>query len=164
MEHVHQAPGGPALATPLPAETLPPPAPSSRAALSTVPPSLRSLTPAPARARSQPPPKHVRASVIPADPEVRGRATLPAPATTATVKGTPPPPPSRRSDTRRPAAVAASRSHVPWSGRDAARVSIVKSSTEPGLFYVRLLENGKEPFEGVEGLLVSLDPEASLSP
>lgn len=51
-----------------------------------------------------------------------------------------------------------------WSGRDAARVSIVKSSTEPGLFYVRMLENGKPPPEGVEGLLVALDPEATLCP
>ncbi len=40
----------------------------------------------------------------------------------------------------------------------------MKSSTEPGLFYVRLLENGKAPLEGVEGLLVALDPEATLCP
>jgi hypothetical protein len=43
-------------------------------------------------------------------------------------------------------------------------VSIVKSSTEPGLFYVRVLEDGKQPFEGVEGLLVALDPEGRLLP
>jgi hypothetical protein len=51
-----------------------------------------------------------------------------------------------------------------WSGRDAARVSIVKSTTEPGLFYVRLLADGKEAQEGFEGLLVALDPDALLYP
>jgi hypothetical protein len=51
-----------------------------------------------------------------------------------------------------------------WPRRDAARVSIVKSTTEPGLFYVRVLEDGKRPFEGVEGLLIALEPEASLRP
>jgi hypothetical protein len=40
----------------------------------------------------------------------------------------------------------------------------VKSSTEPGLFYVRLIENGKSPVEGIEGVLVALDPEATLCP
>jgi hypothetical protein len=56
------------------------------------------------------------------------------------------------------------RAREPWRGRDAARVSIVKSSTEPGLYYVRLLEDGKQPFEGIEGLLVALDPQGSLRP
>jgi hypothetical protein len=52
----------------------------------------------------------------------------------------------------------------PWHGRDAARVSVVKSSTEPGLYYVRLLEDGKRPHEGFEGLLVALDPDSTLRP
>jgi hypothetical protein len=43
-------------------------------------------------------------------------------------------------------------------------VSIVKSTTEPGLFYVRVLEDGKQPFEGIEGLLVALGAEDTLRP
>jgi hypothetical protein len=78
-------------------------------------------------------------------------------------KATPPPPPSRRAEAQRPQAPPA-RTREPWCGRDAARVSIVKSSTEPGLYYVRLLEDGKEPFEGFEGLLVALDHTATLRP
>jgi hypothetical protein len=50
----------------------------------------------------------------------------------------------------------------PPAGRDAARVSIVKSSTEPGLYYVRLLRDDSPPTEGFEGLLVALDPAATL--
>jgi hypothetical protein len=56
------------------------------------------------------------------------------------------------------------RAREPWRGRDAARVSIVKSSTEAGLYYVRLLEDGTQPFEGFEGLLIALDPETTLCP
>lgn len=163
MEHLHDAPVRPAGVATLAPET-------------------------PGRARSQPPPKHVRASIIPgvapsqppservpaaARPSlvpvssrpptlVQSRPQLPA--TQTPVKNgsaSPPPPPIRRSS---PPRGCATRAQVPWSGRDAARVSIVKSSTEPGLFYVRLLENGKAPLEGVEGLLVALDPEGMLYP
>jgi len=60
------------------------------------------------------------------------------------------------------APAAGHRAREPWPMRDAARVSIVKSSTEPGLYYVRVLEDGKRPFEGFEGLLVALDPDSTL--
>lgn len=47
--------------------------------------------------------------------------------------------------------------------RKAARVSVAASSTERGLFLVRVLEDGKGPPEDTaEGLLVLVDPEANV--
>ncbi len=155
MEHVFEAPAGPAGAA-KPAPEVLPALPSSRIPLTAAPASVRSLTPFP-RMRSQPPPKPVRPSVAPA------AGATPSSMPPVSTRPSPPPPPSRRSTTQRPPAAAA-RPPVIWSGRDAARVSIVKSSTEPGLYYVRLIENGKAPVEGVEGLLVALDPDATLCP
>jgi hypothetical protein len=47
--------------------------------------------------------------------------------------------------------------------RQAARVSIVPSSTERGLYLVRLLEDGHSaPADGAEGFLVLVDPNAGV--
>ncbi len=132
--------------------------PSSREPLSAAPASVRSLTPAPssataAPARSKPPPKPVRPSLTPAPSSVASRPSA-----------TPPPPPSRRHQTPSAAPGADAKPYASWPRREAARVSIVKSTTEPGLFYVRVLEDGKQPFEGIEGLLVALGAEDTLRP
>jgi hypothetical protein len=143
------------------------------------------LVPA-ARARTQPPPKPARATPAPSitTPRASAAASAPRPSEQPVArpsllpassrppavapqsgKATPPPPPSRRPETQRPGSgPAPARPKALWAGRDAARVSIVKSTTEPGLYYVRLIENGKAPVEGFEGLLVALDPEATLCP
>ncbi|HEY3496168.1 MAG TPA: hypothetical protein VGK73_15825, partial [Polyangiaceae bacterium] len=47
--------------------------------------------------------------------------------------------------------------------RQAARVSVEKSATEPGLFLVRVLDDGSAPPSGrVEALLVAVDPSSGL--
>jgi len=42
------------------------------------------------------------------------------------------------------------------------RVSVVASPTERGLYCVRMLDEGSPPDEGTEGLLVLVDPDATL--
>jgi hypothetical protein len=47
--------------------------------------------------------------------------------------------------------------------RAAARVSVVPSSTEPGLFFVRVLDDGQSaPSSSTEALMVLLDPSSTL--
>jgi hypothetical protein len=47
--------------------------------------------------------------------------------------------------------------------RQAARVSVEKSKTEPGLYLVRVLDEGRSADPGrSEALLVSLDPGVGL--
>lgn len=47
--------------------------------------------------------------------------------------------------------------------RQAARVSVVHSSSEPGLFLVRLLDDGAiPPGEAAEALIVLVDPSSTL--
>jgi hypothetical protein len=136
-----------------------PPPPSSRAA----PPS------------TTPSPSSVRVATLLASVT----ATTPV-STTPTATATPVSPPASKRPAKPSAALGSAAnaspapasaanaspapSKEPWRGRDAARVSVVKSSTEPGLYYVRLLEDGKRPHEGFEGLLVALDPDSTLRP
>jgi len=69
------------------------------------------------------------------------------------------PTPSTRPDklASQPAAPAVVRPSL----RQAARVSVEKSASEPGLFLVRLLEDGSAPNAGcTEALLVTIDSNA----
>jgi hypothetical protein len=57
----------------------------------------------------------------------------------------------------------ASVSGVTRRARQAARVSITKSLTERGLYFVRVLDEGQTPPDDAsEGLLVSNDPNVTL--
>ncbi len=118
-----------------------PPPPSSRA--SGAPrPSLPSRAPLTSLSKSSAP----RDSKLPRPRE------LPSRAPTAKAVSTPAAPRAR------PAAPSAER---PTALRQAARVSVTRSASDPGLYLVRLLEEGNSADAGsVEALLVSLDPSA----
>ncbi|MGC4092554.1 MAG: hypothetical protein QM756_32680 [Polyangiaceae bacterium] len=77
-----------------------------------------------------------------------------APAPTSPSALNPPPKPS---STRPPETSGATRL------RSAARVSVVASSTEPGLFFVRLLDEGQAaPSSSTEAMMVLLNPASTL--
>jgi hypothetical protein len=148
-----------------------PPPPSARPLASRPHPqhaSARNL-PAPTGARTPDPPatKSVVAkptAAAPAKPTAAAPAkpTAAAPAATATPQAvssqvtTPKSPPTAPKSS--PTAATS-----PPRLRQAARVSVEKSASEPGLFLVRLLEDGKAPPPGrSEALLLELDPSSRL--
>jgi len=142
-------------------------APDSRTTLSPPPlPSVRGNG-------SRPPPASTRPRLVssrPAPPSSRSQAAAPgAVALLSTSKSTPAasassvPPPSTRSlvPTSRAPRTAVPVAAVTPSLRQAARVSVERSPSEPGLFLVRVLEEGKAPNAGcTEALLVAVDPHA----
>lgn len=150
------------------------PTPSEDAAADSKPPDSRStLTPPPlpsGRANgSRPPPastRPLRTSSRPAPPSMRSRTAAPPASRPSPVSTRAPAAVSRASiapATRsyKPAAPPAAAAVVLPSLRQAARVSVERSLTEPGLFLVRLLDEGDAPKSGcTEALLVSLDPNA----
>ena len=130
----------------------PPPLPSVRANGSR-PPLASTLRP-PTSSRPAPPSMRPRTSAAPAS-----RPSVPAHAAAVVVRASVAPAASTRPHTPvpQPAAPAA----LLPSLRQAARVSVEKSASEPGLFLVRLLDEGKTPNCGcTEALLVTIDPNA----
>lgn len=124
-------PSRPGLAS-RPAPTLSRPASASRPA----PPSMRASAPAPVASRL---------------PSLSGRLPAAARSSTppATAKTLAPPAPTQEVVSAHP------------SLRQAARVSVERSASDPGLLLVRVLEEGKAPEPGcTEALLVSLDAGA----
>lgn len=125
-------------------------APDSRTTLSPPPlPSVRGTG-------SHPPPASARPRLVSSPPAPPSSRSQPAHTSAAA-------PPSTRSLAPTPTAprAAASVAAIAPSLRQAARVSVKRSSADPGLFVVRLLEEGKAPEPGsTEALLVSVDPNA----
>lgn len=99
---------------------------------------------------------------------LESRSRPPPPSSRPT--GTPPPPPSSRARGSSPvtahepvAPSAASKSGAGRRARQAARVSITRSLTERGLYFVRVLDEGQGvASDAFEGILVSNDPNQSL--
>jgi hypothetical protein len=109
---------------------------------------------------------HTPSSVTPVSPTSVG-SHAPAPAALAPAPSHAPAPASHAPA---PASVAPPSTSAPTSAvwrparvRQAARVSVEKSKTEPGLYLVRILDEGKSPEAGrSEALLVSIDPGVGL--
>ncbi|HEU5076306.1 MAG TPA: hypothetical protein VFU02_19065 [Polyangiaceae bacterium] len=140
----------------------PPPLPSVRANGSRPPPS--SVRPSPTPLRSAPP---SRSSSRPAPPSMRpritpsmgSRASSAPPQSAAVSRRSVAPVPSARTHASAPAAPAPAVARP--SVRQAVRVSVERSSSDPGLLLVRVLEEGKAPDAGcTEALLVSVDANA----
>lgn len=142
-------------------------APDSRSTLSPPPlPSVRGNG-------SRPPPASTRprlTSARPEPPSSRSHAATWGNSATVSTRSAPPiaspsaaPPSTTRSSMPPPQAprAAVPVATVAPSLRQAARVSVEKSSAEPGLFLVRVLDEGKPPKPGsTEALLVAIDPHA----
>jgi hypothetical protein len=145
----------------------PPPPPSSRA------PSLRSVTPMPATPRppasSAPSSAVVRpASHSPQPPKASNgtapHASRPAPkSVTPSVLGAPPAAASSARSAPPLDAAGDAASPAGRRARQAARVSVTRSLTERGLYFVRVLDEGTPPpDDAFEALLVSNDPTQPL--
>jgi hypothetical protein len=138
----------------------PPPLPSSHQ-----PPSV--VTSAPPVVTSAPPVVTSAPPVTPSAPPVTPSALPVAPSTPqVTPRPSYPPPPSSRpgfhaSPSRPP--VAPSTPTTTSSARNATRVAINRSPTQPGVFEMRLLADGESaPASGSEGYLVMIDPTSTL--
>lgn len=146
------------------ANQLPPP--SSRANESPKPAATTSE--APRSSKLRPPPKP-RASVSAPAPSTRAAPSPPAPsalepALADSLTPASPTPLAVVARARSAAAVStAPRAPARPGHRPAARVSVERSTTEPGVYFVRLLEDGRAPPRGQrEALLVALDPSSDL--
>jgi hypothetical protein len=101
-----------------------------------------------------------KTSVTPAPPATSAR---PAPkSVTPSVLGAPPAAALAQSR-HEVASESAATDGTPRRARQAARVSITKSLTERGLYFVRVLDEGQAPpDDAIEGVLVSNDPNVTL--
>jgi hypothetical protein len=137
------------------------------ATAASAPPTSRKWLPKPP-SRSAPAPED-RTSARPLPPSARTpvstprppRVSSPAAASSLTIPSQGPALDREASNGKGPAASVGQSAGSPRL-RTAMRVSVVASPTERGLYCVRVLDEGSPPDEGTEGLLVLVDPDATL--